>query len=386
MVAEVLLGSVLASAAGGAVYLVNHHRKEKLLLAEQEQERLALFREALVRELRGRRLSEFDFSEFVAQCEMARDKSDKIAQDVYQEMCRRVWADGIVTDDERKKLNNLSRALELDQETTLAIEADSAAAVYRNAVAAATADGVVTAAEAVELDSLRRSLGLSRKETLEITGEVTRDAYKAALRRIVRAGPVTDRAKDELAQLKQALLIRDDEARRMIRDDAEALYRECFTIAIQDGVVTCEEKATLHWLQVEAGLTDAAVARYKSSLDRIDGLAECRQGKLPSLRSSRLLESGEICHWDSGCQFTYQTARSQLTAVGELIVTSKQVIFSSPSKSFTFSPSRILNLHRHGHAVDLTLTSRQGAGRYYVEDPEMLQAVLIGVVRRHKWK
>src|SRR4051812_31132592 len=116
MVAELILGSVLASAAGGAAYLVRYHKKEKLILEDQRRERIALFREVLARELRGRRLSEFSYPEFVARCQIPREEADKAAADLYRGLCGRVWADGVVSDDERKKLNTLARALDIGQE------------------------------------------------------------------------------------------------------------------------------------------------------------------------------------------------------------------------------------------------------------------------------
>lgn len=385
MVAELLLVLVLASAAGGATYVIKYHKRERLLLENQKRERLALFRDALIREMRGRPLSEFSYSEFIARCEVPREHADKVAADIYRQLCRNVWADGVVTNDERTKLKTLSSALELGSGTVSDIEGAAAANVYREAVADVVADGIVTQAESARLDSLRRSLGLGRQESLQIAGDISCEAYISVLRRIVRGGQVTAHAKEELHRLKHALAISDVAASDMVRDEAVALYRECFTIAAQDGIFTAAEKDTLRWLQVESGLGDSQIAPYTAMIKKIERLAEYRDGRLPSLTTRKLLESGEICHWEGACQLRYQTPKSQQQVGGELMVTSKQVIFSSPTKSLSFSPSKIVDIDRHGHVVDLTVSSRQGAGAYHVTDAEELEAILVGVVRKHKY-
>jgi hypothetical protein len=73
------------------------------------------------------------------------------------------------------------------------------------------------------------------------------------------------------------------------------------------------------------------------------------------------------------------------SATGELIVTSKQIYFSSPTRSFGFAPSKILNINRYSNAVELATATNRGNGSYFVEDTESLTAVLLGVVRKHKY-
>jgi hypothetical protein len=385
VVAELLLGSVLASAAGGAVFLVKYHKKERLLLENEKRERIASFSETLVREIRGRRLSEFSFPEFVDRCQVPREEADEAAADFYRKLCRKVWADGVVTDDERKKLNSLARALDIEQQAVTAIEQAAAAAVYHEAVVDVLADGVVTPEEAAELESLRKSLGLSSKESLSIAGEVSCDAYVETLRRIVRGGPVTQQAKDELLRLKRALAISDATAYEKIRSEAIELFRQCFTMAVQDGVVTLDEKETLRWLQIETGLPDSDVETYWGRLRKVEQLARCRDGHLPTVTTRKLLEGGEICHWEGECHLTYRTQKSSQFSKGELLVTSKAVIFSSQTKSFTYSPAKILDIALRGTSVNIAVSSRQGTGFYSVDDPVELEAVLTGIVRKHKY-
>jgi hypothetical protein len=98
-----------------------------------------------------------------------------------------------------------------------------------------------------------------------------------------------------------------------------------------------------------------------------------------------MVESGEICHWESPCVYVYETTKDIKQAEGELLVTSKNVVFSSPTKSFSFSPAKILDVDDSPKHVHIKVTVRQGAGSYAVANPADLSAILTGLVRRHKY-
>jgi hypothetical protein len=184
VIPELLLGSVLAAAAGGAGFLVRQsirerqaheeekrlqrqaheeekrlqiahflrerqaHEEEKRLQrqAHEEEKRLQIahFREALVREIRGRKLAEFSFSDFVAFCEIPRAEADRIADDIYTHLCRTVLDDGVVTLDEQRKMMVLAKALEISKERAERIELEIKGHVYRRTVEDVLADGVVS--------------------------------------------------------------------------------------------------------------------------------------------------------------------------------------------------------------------------------------------------
>jgi hypothetical protein len=59
------------------------------------------------------------------------DVAAEVARDVYSEVTRRVMEDGIVTPDERAKLDALAAALELDRSWTAAAEKDALDGVFR---------------------------------------------------------------------------------------------------------------------------------------------------------------------------------------------------------------------------------------------------------------
>jgi hypothetical protein len=382
-----LLGLTLALSGGGAWYLASYIRRERETRHREQRRQREQFQAALVRELRGKRLSEFSFSGFVTTCDILREDADVAADDVYRELCHKALADGVVTAEERKKLDVLARALEIATDRAARLESETKGEVYHRAVEGVVADGIVTADEASSLELLRESLGIGRRASLEITETLARDTYLSALKKVVRRGRVTMADKEELQRIKRALAVSDADAARFAgaRDEAIGMYRQLFTSVMQDGLVTPEEEEVLLWLQGEVRLPEHLTASCKQRLERAKRLNAAYQGSLPSIRTQRILESGEICHWESPCNLQYATRTKIASASGQLILTSKQIYFSSPTKSFGFAPSKILDITRYSNAVELATATNRGNGTYFVDDSESLTAILFGVVRKHKY-
>ncbi len=282
-------------------------------------------------------------------------------------------------------MKRLASALQLDEATASGVEKQAIAGRYRTEVEKVLADGFVSSEEEASLISLRKSLGLTLRESLSLTEVNSRDAYVAAMRTIVRAGPVKRGVQGELARMKRALAITDSDAQRFLRDAALDLYRECFTMALQDGVFSADEKETLAWLESEAGLTADQIRSYRDEIHVIERLTEYRSGNLPSTRTSKLLEGGEICHWDRPCRYRYQTRKLTIDASGNLLVTSQRIVFYSPEKTVSYSPAKILDIRPYSDALELTLASRNGSGIYFIDGPRELEAILTGVARKHKY-
>ncbi len=60
-------------------------------------------------------------------------------------------------------------------------------------------------------------------------------------------------------------------------------------------------------------------------------------------------------------------------------------MFSSPVKSFNFSPSRVVDVRLYSNAVKISTSINRGAGTYFVELPNTVEAILIGLAKRHKY-
>lgn len=385
MIAELFLLSTLGAGAAGLGYLFHHNEKEKKAREVKRKEEESQFRVALLHELRKPGSTAFRLSEFGARCGMLRTLADQVAEEIYGKFYRKVVADGVITAEEQAQMSWLSAALELDAARLGQIEQRVKATTYRETVEGVLADGEITREEAAALDQLRRGLGISKQEAFRLTDDVSRSAYLATFRRVVRDGIVTSQEQQELLRWKHALALSDDQAGSIIRAEALALYRESFTMAMQDGNITPESEQKLNWLQNWAGLRDSDVAHYQQMIDRFKRLATYREGNPPSVRTRKLLEGGEICHWDRPCTLVTQTRTRSMNTDGELVVTSKNIIFTSSQKGLSYAPSKILDIVKHSDSLEIKVNGRQGSGLYCVSDADELEAILVGVVRKHKF-
>ena len=346
----------------------------------------AQFRASLLAALRKSRSRDiFRLSEFATKCGIAKEAADRVAEDVYGAFCKNILADGVITPNERESASWLATALELDDSRSGLIERRVKEDKYKQAVSGVLADGAVTVEEAAHLEQLRQHLAFSKGEAFRLTHDVSRSAYLAAFRRVVRDGAVTTAEEQELLRWKQALAVSDEQANDIIRVEALALYRQHFLSVIQDGIVTPDEERRLAWLQRWAGLREVDVAPYHQRIREIKRLAAYRQGSLPLVKTRLILEGGETCHWDRQCTLAYQTRTRQQYAIGSLVVTSKNVYFVSHQKSVSYRPSRILDIIRHSNGLEIKTSARQGSGHYLTSDAEELEAILIGVVSKHKF-
>jgi hypothetical protein len=72
-------------------------------------------------------------------------------------------------------------------------------------------------------------------------------------------------------------------------------------------------------------------------------------------------------------------------ARGELIVTSQRLIFSSPTKSLTFKPAKILDIRVYGDGLEIQTSTGPGHGYYYVANAREVEAILVGLAKLHKY-
>jgi HNH endonuclease len=385
MLIEVLLLSGLGASAAGVVYLHHHSTEEKKAKQKKQREEEAQFRRSLLHELRKPQSGSLSLSEFSARCDIPRDVAARIAEDIYGALYSKIAADLVVTEKEREKLDWLSGALELDNTRKGMIETRVKEAKYEQAVNSVLADGEVTLEEAAGLEQIRRKLGISREEAFQLTNVTSRSAYLATFRRIVRDGVITPAEEQELLRLKQALAVSDRQAGEIIRGEAISLYQQYFTAVIQDGIVTTEEEERLAWLQKWTGLRESDIEPYSRKIQDVKRLATYRKGDLPTVRTRIMLEGGETCHWYGPCVLVYETRTRSVSITGELVVTSKNVYFTSPAKSLSYKPSRILDITRRSNGIELKVNARQGSGHYIVSEADELEAILVGVVAKHKF-
>lgn len=199
--------------------------------------------------------------------------------------------------------------------------------------------------------------------------------FKKALLEAVSDGKLTKEEIDNLDQLKQTLGLTDQEVKGMRVD----IFAAAFAVAKSDAQVTKEEEQELVGIQKYLGLADSDIEPTKKELARLRLINEIQLGNIPTMQVKNLLVAkNENVYWvepsilieekvlrrryeggSSGFSFrimkgvSYRVGSSRgylvnetgnvATSDGELIITSKRVIFRGDKKSFATKIGNILD-------------------------------------------
>ncbi len=124
---------------------------------------------------------------------------------------------------------------------------------------------------------------------------------------------------------------------------------------------------------------------------RILTLMSIRNGNLPTVQSSIMLESDELCHMDLPATYLKDNPHSMNPIPGRFIATSKKLYFLAFSHTFTISWNDVLQVvvgQRNSPTatpwIYLQLTRQGGTGIYEVPDAEYVQAILGTLARMAK--
>lgn len=201
--------------------------------------------------------------------------------------------------------------------------------------------------------------------------------FKTALLQAVQDGKLTKEEIDALDTKKTELGLTDNEVKRMRAE----IFTTAFSVAKSDTQVTKEEEEELHTIQKYLGLSDSEVQPTKKELARLRLLNEIQNGNMPILPPVRniMMQKGEKAYWvepavmyeeqvisrkyqggSSGMSFRIMKGVSYRVgghrgniitekgivpiSTGELIITSKRLIFRGDSKSFATKLDKILDI------------------------------------------
>jgi hypothetical protein len=424
----ILFGVLTVCPPALAIFLWIYFNKRKTDRKAHETE----FRADLLHEIQSKKLSDFNFSEFIEATDTPEELARQVASEIFTQYCRQVCGAGGISAQDRGKLDALRQALQVEPKEALRIEEETKGEHYLAAAKTVLDKGTITPAEALALTDVRTKLGLSPERARELTGGIAEGSYLGLFQGKVRKGQITQTDLDELQwfraamaipdpeakeivageadrryrklfqsiwrnrqvtpahleemrRLRAALMISQAEAYQIIRTDLLALYRECVYDIAQDGEVKPEKEQRLDWIQRQFGLDPQDIQPYQLEIQEVRRLNGYRQGKLPSVQTSKLLEGGEICHWQGKCCYLWQTTTRSNEARGQLLVSSKRIYFNSAIKNISFTPSKIMDIAVYSDGLKIQTTGSQGTGEYLVTDPRELEAILLGLARQHKY-
>jgi len=378
---------VVAIAVFGFLFLDGKRKREQ---EEAERaERLAAFPDALWRELRSVGLENFDLWDLAERCGVHSEDASEAAGAIYERILAPILDDLVISEAERRKLDAYAHALCIEPAEVDEIEKRARLFLYQTALNEAAYDGVLTQDELNSLKRLQSKLNLSSKEVRDATEEQRIELYGDQIRRVVLDDPpLSEAIKRRLKDLRTQMHLDQSGSSKGCIELFNSIYRECVSSILSDGIVTDEEEAKLYWLATEGPVEQAIVAESRSVVARAKEFGNIRNGRFPVVASSALLNGGETCHWRGACRYRVVTPSGKLVDhSGELIVTSNRVVFTGPSKSFEFGFTKVVDVEREtgNSALHLRLSKSGGTGTYFVEDAEMVENLLVGLSKKHKY-
>lgn len=178
-----------------------------------------------------------------------------------------------------------------------------------------------------------------------IAGKVHAMRDRRARRKEFRRALLDAVADGELREEEMRDLERRRDEMGLEEEDIAEVRLEAYLLAYEK-VAADQEVSDAEWIEMEKiqrflGIKDGEVARTKKDLLRLHILHEVRSGNLPILRVGGLgLATGEQAHWREPMRRPGPDGERR----GELIVTSKRVIFRGREDSFAIRLSSILSV------------------------------------------
>ena len=173
-------------------------------------------------------------------------------------------------------------------------------------------------------------------------------------------------------------------ALEFIRPDALRFVERLTAMAAADGAIApAAEKYIQQMLQCLA-LPTAEQRPIQERLAHLKTIARIREGHLPRVATQHHLEAGELCHMEVAATYRKVNARSTTNIGGNLVATSKKLLFLSPTGGWTIQYKNIMRVEETPGVVYLELSTRSGNGKYAVADALWTEAVLTTLTRMTK--
>lgn len=337
---------------------------------------------AILRDIKRCGLRKFELASVEGFGDFPDDIRGQAAEEVYAWYYAAGARDLKLTHAERAELDTLATRLALSGAAKASVEKRQAQRLYSGLLSAALADGSISPAEMGALRDARAQLGIAEEEAVATNLPVIRDAYLALFRRFAEDGVLSEDEMAELARFRQATGLSIQQAAQISQLDAATLFSRTAALLSQGAHVRAADRQQLVSLAEALELPASLLAPGFAQFDYALNLANISRGQLPTVTSNVVLRSTEVCHYDTPCRHLYSTRTRTVQVQGTLTVTDARVIFTG-ERSFEFRTRRILNVHTYTNAVDLAVSGNRGQGRYYVQDGQVLGAILSALVRAY---
>lgn len=332
----------------------------------------------------------FSFNQQTGYC----DKCESDIQNCLQKF-RRLFLihcqDRTLTDLEWEVLTKAVQRDRLDMETALIFIRKDAIKFLEYSLSSALADGMLTDQEEKDFHQLQTKLAIPTDLAKSLFEKLTNSKEIEFLREFrelfllyCKDGVLSDLEWQGLKQVAQQYRLNMEKALAFIRGDALSFLERTLLFAFADGILTNEEESDFFQLKTRLAISDSLAKPLLKKLTYLKNITSIRQGNLPVIQPSVVLESEEVCHLESSATYRKVMAKSVKEIGGRLIATSKQLHFVSQDGGWRIKIASIMRIEELPGKINLELSTKNGNGNYSVPDPLLVSAVIDSLVRTHK--
>lgn len=380
-------GFVLGKILIGIIFLVLLCVPLALLFygyTSRQEELTGNAKEDLMLAIKKAGIGNFSLEDFQDEYEYSDKHLSPACEKVYEACVAKAIQDAIITDKERETLDALRCKLELSAMQASRLEHSAKKSKYKVVFENISIANVATKKGADELKKFRSQLGITDKEAVEVTKTTISYGYKALLQKYSVRGVLTDVEFEELATYALATGMNLSNVLAVAKQEVLDLYSALVSDICADKIITDDEVSMINKYENLFQIPHKEISNYRRKLDLIIQLTNIKKGILPTVRTDKLINTAEICHWHSACRYEYVMPSGNLKEYGgELIVTNKRVIFNSDEKSFEFRPGKIIEVTTRHSSVSLRCSTKTGQGDYAVRDVTLLGAILEQLARSY---
>jgi len=290
---------------------------------------------------------------------------DQARRDLFKTYLTRAWKDGTFQADEKETLDWIARRLEFRESDVRQINLEFARPMFAEALAGAMDDGVITAAEAARLNEIAKFAGTPLRQFIQEFFQAEGEAF---LRGVFAAAVVSERSVVETVEhmvtSAAKLGLERKDVMNAIRPQAIRYVEHALADAKEDDTLTAEEDASLVRLLQIFELPNELREYVLGSLAELRLLTNIRRGKLPSLDVpiGVSVRAGELVHYHGRavweCLRMLKSGPSIDRHDGLITITDSRMIFSSPTRSDSFSFSRVVGYDSSHGAIEVQLQGK----------------------------
>lgn len=332
----------------------------------------------------------FDLSRCVQGLEFSPRHLELAKEGLFQAIVARGWQKGSLSAEDRRTIPWLIQKLELDPGRAAYLNLDFAREAFRNVLIPALHSGVIDQDSEARLTSIAESVG---QRLDQFAGNYFRGETLSYLERIFRIAAETSAFTEHdwnfLTGIATKLGIPLDDLLIAVEPLSRMLIERVLLDAKSDNYLSPTEELQIKWLLKTLRPRQDFAKYVWSEVFHLRTLAEIEDGTLPKVMAPPAIElkAGELVHYC--CHSEWRIHRELATGTrveshqGLLVITDNRVIFSSPSKSQSFSHRKVVS-HSGGRGYLVAQLPGKPAARIHTTDTtELAYAVFKLAVALH---